>query len=71
LKVNPFGLVPAIDDGGHAMADSNAILVYLVHTYAKGSDWMPADPKEAAEVQRWLNHLTTALPYRRHMICSR
>jgi len=54
LKVNPFGLVPAIDDGGHAMADSNAILVYLVHTYAKGSDWMPADPKEAAEVQRWL-----------------
>lgn len=54
LKISPFGLVPAIDDGGYTMADSNAILVYLVQTYAKGSDWMPSDPKEAAEVQRWL-----------------
>ncbi|WP_299148099.1 glutathione S-transferase family protein [uncultured Tateyamaria sp.] len=54
LKISPFGLVPAIDDDGYTLADSNAILIYLVQTYAKGSDWMPADPKEAAEVQRWL-----------------
>lgn len=54
LSISPFGLVPAIDDGGYTLADSNAILVYLVQTYAKGSDWMPAAPKEAAEVQRWL-----------------
>ncbi|MEP3676053.1 glutathione S-transferase [Sulfitobacter sp.] len=54
LKISPFGLVPAIDDNGYAMADSNAILVYLVQTYAKGSDWMPAEAKDAAEVQRWL-----------------
>jgi len=54
LKISPFGLVPAIDDGGYTLADSNAILVYLVQSYAKGSDWMPQDPKAAAEVQRWL-----------------
>lgn len=54
LKFSPFGLVPAIDDGGYTLADSNAILVYLVQTYAKGSTWMPQDPKEAADVQRWL-----------------
>ncbi|WP_299699096.1 glutathione S-transferase family protein [uncultured Tateyamaria sp.] len=54
LKISPFGLVPAIDDGGYTMADSNAILVYLVQTYAKESKWMPQDPKQAAEVQRWL-----------------
>ncbi|SLN61556.1 glutathione S-transferase family protein [Pseudooctadecabacter jejudonensis] len=54
LKISPFGLVPAIDDNGHMLADSNAILVYLVQTYAKGSSWIPADPKDAAEVQRWL-----------------
>lgn len=54
LKISPFGLVPAIDDGGYTLADSNAILVYLVQTYAKGSDWMPQEPKSAAEVQRWL-----------------
>nr|WP_319387602.1 glutathione S-transferase [uncultured Roseibium sp.] len=55
LKISPFGLVPAIDDGGYTLADSNAILIYLVQTYAKGSDWLPDDPKEAAEVQRWLS----------------
>ncbi|PWE28818.1 glutathione S-transferase [Maritimibacter sp. 55A14] len=54
LKISPFGLVPAIDDGGYTLADSNAIITYLVLTYAKGSDWMPEEPKVAAEVQRWL-----------------
>ena len=54
LKISPFGLVPAIDDGGYTLADSNAILTYLVQTYAKGSQWIPSDPKESAEVQRWL-----------------
>lgn len=54
LKISPFGLVPAIDDGGYTLADSNAILIYLVQTYAKASHWMPQDPKDAAEVQRWL-----------------
>ncbi len=54
LKISPFGLVPAIDDDGYTLADSNAIIVYLVQTYAKASNWMPADPKTAAEVQRWL-----------------
>lgn len=54
LKISPFGLVPAIDDGGYTLADSNAILTYLVQSYAKGSHWMPEDAKQAAEVQRWL-----------------
>lgn len=54
LRISPFGLVPAIDDGGYRLADSNAILVYLVQTYGKGSTWMPEDPKTAAQVQRWL-----------------
>ncbi|MDG4674873.1 glutathione S-transferase [Shinella sp. 838] len=54
VKISPFGLVPAIEDGGYTLADSNAILIYLVQTYAKGSHWMPSDPKEAAEMQRWL-----------------
>ncbi len=55
LKISPFGLVPAIDDDGYTVADSNAILVYLAETYAKGADWIPRDPKAAAEVQRWLS----------------
>ncbi|MEO9781878.1 MAG: glutathione S-transferase [Sedimentitalea sp.] len=55
LKISPFGLVPAIDDGGYTLADSNAILIYLVQTYGQGSQWLPTDPKAAAEVQRWLS----------------
>lgn len=54
LKISPFGLVPAIDDGGYTLADSNAILTYLVQTYAQGSHWLPGGGKDAAEVQRWL-----------------
>ncbi len=54
LKISPFGLVPAIDDDGYTLADSSAILVYLVLTYAKELDWIPKAPKTAAEVQRWL-----------------
>ncbi|MEP2943225.1 MAG: glutathione S-transferase [Hyphomicrobiales bacterium] len=54
LDISPFGLVPAIDDSGYTLADSNAILVYLVKTYAKGSKWMPESPKDAANVQYWL-----------------
>ena len=54
LKISPFGLVPAIDDNDYTLADSNAILVYLVETYAKEAHWLPKDAKGAAEVQRWL-----------------
>ncbi|WP_317055368.1 glutathione S-transferase family protein [Roseovarius rhodophyticola] len=54
LRISPFGLVPAIDDNGYTLADSNAILIYLVQTYAKDTHWLPTDPKNAAEVQRWL-----------------
>ncbi|MBV7397334.1 glutathione S-transferase family protein [Mameliella sediminis] len=55
LKISPFGLVPAIDDNGYTLSDSNAILVYLVQAYAKGTSWLPGDPKALAEVQRWLS----------------
>ncbi|WP_022706285.1 glutathione S-transferase family protein [Paracoccus zeaxanthinifaciens] len=55
LRISPFGLVPAIDDDGFTLADSNAILVYLVGSHAPDAGWIPADPKDAAEVQRWLS----------------
>ncbi len=54
LNINPFGQVPAIDDNGVTIADSNAILVYLAMKYADSS-WLPSDPEGAARVQRWLS----------------
>ncbi len=54
LAINSFGQVPAIDDCGVVLADSNAILVYLAQKYGNGR-WLPADPVGAAHVQRWLS----------------
>lgn len=54
LAINSFGQVPAIDDDGVVLADSNAILVYLAQKYGNGR-WLPADPVGAAHVQRWLS----------------
>lgn len=54
LAINPLGQVPAIDDQGFVLADSNAILVYLAQKYGNGR-WLPSDPAGAAKVQRWLS----------------
>jgi len=54
LARNAFGEVPVLEEDGRAIADSNAILVYLARRY--GADhWLPADPWVEAEVQRWLS----------------
>jgi glutathione S-transferase len=55
LALNPLGQVPVLQDGDLALADSNAIMVYLVKRYAAGSHWLPDDPVAAANVQRWLS----------------
>lgn len=55
LTRNPFGQVPVIEANGVAIADSNAILVYLASTYDKQRAWYPSDPAGAASVQRWLS----------------
>ena len=54
LKLNPFGQVPVLDDGGTIVSDSNAILVYLAKKTGR-TDWLPEDPEGAAAVQRWLS----------------
>ena len=54
LRLNPFGQVPVLDDGGTIVSDSNAILVYLAARYDDGN-WLPRDPAGAAAVQRWLS----------------
>lgn len=55
LNRNRFGQVPLLEDGDTVIADSNAILVYLAGRYDEGGTWLPTDPVEAAEVQRFLS----------------
>ena len=48
---NLDGRVPVLElEDGRCLPESNAILCYL----AEGSDYLPADPWQRAEVMRWL-----------------
>jgi len=62
LKVNPNGKVPAIDDDGVFVFDSNAILLYLGEKTGK---FMPANtPQSHALLYSWLMFIATGLgPY--------
>ena len=52
LAVNPNGKVPAIDDDGVVVFDSNAILLYLAEKTGK---FLPANPqKSRGELLSWL-----------------
>ncbi|SEE55361.1 glutathione S-transferase [Rhizobiales bacterium GAS188] len=54
-KLNPLRQIPVLEDGELVLADSNAIMVYLVKRYAPGSSWLPNEPVAASNVQRWLS----------------
>ena len=62
LKVNPNGKVPAIDDDGVFVFDSNAILLYLAEKTGK---FLPAStPNNRAQLLSWLMFIATGLgPY--------
>jgi glutathione S-transferase len=53
LKLNPFGEVPALEDGDVVISDSNAILIYLARKFAPA--FLPTDPVLEAEVQKFLS----------------
>ncbi len=62
LKINPYGKIPAIDDNGFRLAESNAILRYLADKHH--SNLYPKNLEERAIVEQWLdfaaNHISTA-----------
>src|SRR4030081_2184668 len=62
LKVNPNGKVPAIDDDGVFVFDSNAILLYLAEK--TGKFLPPNSPNNRAQLLSWLMFIATGLgPY--------
>ncbi len=51
LKLNPAGAVPVLElEDGRAIAESNAILVYL----AQNTPYLPTDRYQHAKVMQWL-----------------
>jgi GST-like protein len=62
LKVNPNGKVPAIDDDGVFVFDSNAILLYLAEK--TGKFLPPNSPKNRAQTLSWLMFVASGVgPY--------
>jgi len=54
-KLNAFGQIPVIDDGGVIVADSSAILVYLAKKFDPAGVWLPEGAEGGAQIQRWLS----------------
>lgn len=62
-RINPNRRLPALDDEGFFLWESNAICQYLAARAGRTDLW-PADPREQADVSRWQlwNHSQWAPP---------
>jgi glutathione S-transferase len=58
--MNPNGLVPTIDDEGFVLWESHAIVRYLAKKHGTGKLW-PAEPRNAANADRWMEWYSTTL----------
>lgn len=52
--VNPRAQLPALDDSGVVVWDSQAILVYLARHYDESGTWFPDDPMAMTKVMQFL-----------------
>ncbi|MQL97086.1 hypothetical protein Taro_029769 [Colocasia esculenta] len=54
VYLQPFGQIPAFEDGDLKMFESRAITQYLAHTYKdRGTELLFAEPKKMAEMSVW------------------
>jgi len=60
MAINPHAMVPAIDDGGFILWESNSICRYLADRYGDGS-LLPPPSRERALVERWMDWQATEL----------
>lgn len=55
LSLNPFGQMPALQDGAFTVADSHACLVYVARKHDASNTWLPVDAQGEAKVAEWLS----------------
>ncbi|KAL3647996.1 hypothetical protein CASFOL_008964 [Castilleja foliolosa] len=54
ISINPFGQVPAFEDGDLKLFESRAITKYISYAYAEGTPLLVHDPKKLAIIGVWL-----------------
>jgi glutathione S-transferase len=59
--MQPLGLVPALEEDGFTLFESNAILRYLCNAHAPHSPLYPAAARPRAVVEAWMDLQQTAL----------
>lgn len=57
-RLNPNGLVPAIEEDGFVLWESNAIVRYLAARHGAGTLW-PEDLRRRADMDRWMEWQST------------
>ena len=65
-ELNPLRQLPILDDAGHVVRDSQAILVYLAGAYG-GLAWWPDNPRGQAEIVQWLSFTANEI---QHSLCA-
>lgn len=60
LAMNPHGRVPVIEQDGHCVWESHAILRYLASCHASTVFW-PKDPADRAHQDQWIDWTATSL----------
>jgi glutathione S-transferase len=60
LRLNPFAVVPVIDDDGFLLRESNTITRYLATKHGR-DDLYPRDTKARADVETWMDWAATDL----------
>ena len=60
LAKNPNGLIPAIDDDGAVVWESQAIVRYIAARHGAGTLW-PEDPAERAKADEWMEWNSSTL----------
>ncbi|CAH1154586.1 unnamed protein product [Phaedon cochleariae] len=70
LKINPQHTVPVLDDDGFILADSHAIMSYLVSKYGKDKSLYPTDLQQRAIVDHRL-HFDSSILFNRGLVIGK
>ena len=54
-KVNPFKVLPTIEEDGYMLFESAAILTYVAEKYNLPDHWYPKDLKQRGKVDQYLH----------------